>query len=114
SVFSMEPLSPAEGLELAQQLLGPERAEEAEGVQREASGNPFFIEEIVQLEPRGLQPKSPTVEQTVLARVGELRPEVRRLLEIVSVAGISLPLSVAVRATKLRHDTLPAIHQLLA
>ncbi len=104
--ISLEPLGAADTRELLRDLIGEHPSLEglAELIHERSAGNPFFVEEIVRelaeggtLEgergayrlARSIEELSvPTTVQTVLAaRIDRLRPEAKRLLQAVSVAG---------------------------
>jgi len=103
------PLSEAESRQLAASLLQVDVADPRVGaIAREAHGSPFFIEELVHtLRSRGAQEpalESVTLEQVVLGRVGQLSEPIRRLLELVAVAGRPLPQGFAAHAARLQGD----------
>ncbi len=103
------PLTEAESRQLAASLLRADVADPRVGaIARESHGSPFFIEELVHsLAARGAQepaPESVTLEQVVLGRVGQLSEPVRRLLEMVAVAGRPLSQGFAAHAAQLQGD----------
>jgi serine/threonine protein kinase len=102
----LEPLSFADAQDLAVLLIGgraPGRLSEvAEAAARESGGNPFFLTELVKhaesSRPRPSGDSPVSLGDVVRARVAELGPEARHLLEIVAVAGRPVPIPVALRA----------------
>jgi tetratricopeptide (TPR) repeat protein len=103
----LEPLSLADAQDLAVLLIGggaPGRLSEvAEAAARESGGNPFFLTELVKhaesSRPRPSSDSPMSLGDVVRARVADLGPEARNLLEVVAVAGRPVPISVALRAT---------------
>ncbi|WP_395843894.1 protein kinase [Cystobacter fuscus] len=86
------PLTEEQSRQLAASLLQVDVADpRVHAIAREAHGSPFFVEELVQYTrsrgARGPELTSVTLEQVVLSRVGQLPEHVRRLLELVAVAG---------------------------
>ena len=103
---------------LALALLGAEgQAEEkmVDAVARESGGNPFLVEELAREAParfRAAKDARITLEQVVGARLAELPQEARRLLEVISVAGRPLPLSLLGEASE--SDAVEEIVSVLA
>ncbi len=101
---------------LAEELGGARvaaRPELARSIAREAAGNPLFVAELVRHQAeradRGedtLDRRGPaTLEEAILARTGELPPEPRALLAVLSVAARPLDRAVALAAAGLPpHD----------
>jgi serine/threonine protein kinase len=88
-------LEPSEARELALALAEADAAispSQAESIAREAGGNPFFINELARF---GRPGAAATLDELVRARVRDLPPEARRLLEVVAVAGRPLEAEVA-------------------
>jgi len=82
----------------------------AEGIAREALGNPFFIAELVEharsgLAGGGASPRSPAdgaaLDQAVRARVAHLPEPARRLLEVIALFGRPMDLGLATRVADL-------------
>ena len=100
----VEPLSSEQAEELALARLGRDgdaaRAE-ARRIARESGGNPLFVEELARYlaTHRGEAPPEVSLEAVVRARLAELRPSGRRLLEIVAVAGRPVPMTLAFAAS---------------
>ena len=92
----VEPLTPGHAAELAMEA-GDLSYEEAERVGRHAGGNPYFVVEIVGMmrrEERDLPPRGPaaserllppTVQAVVAARIDQLSPAARSLVQRASV-----------------------------
>ncbi|EPX60010.1 hypothetical protein D187_002096 [Cystobacter fuscus DSM 2262] len=86
------PLTEEQSRQLAATLLQVDVTDpRVHAIAREAHGSPFFVEELVQYtRSRGAQgPElaSVSLDQVVLSRVAQLPEHVRRLLELVAVAG---------------------------
>ena len=77
------PLLTGEAQSLARALLPPPDAALASRIAREADGNPLFVAELA----RHPSPDRVTLEEMLLARVAQLPPSARRLLEVIAVAG---------------------------
>jgi serine/threonine protein kinase len=121
----VEPLSPAEGRELALALLGTAGAEaraRAEAIARESGGNPFFVHELVQAaysDPNRADWAAAggpglTLPQVLGGRVGRLPEPSRRLVEVVAVAGRPLRQADACRAADWPDEDLTALAHLRA
>jgi hypothetical protein len=116
--LTIDLLTPSDARRLALELLGPGAAALIETIVAETSGNPFLIEEFVrytmqrdagaQVEPRD----PPSVGSMVLARVGDLTPKARRLLEIVAVAGRSVEQRIALAAAELGVEAMSVVRAL--
>ena len=120
-VVELGELPQAEAAELALAVLGADdtagRARAA-AIAREAGGSPFFVDELAR-HRSGAAPgagDAVRLDAVIQARVGQLREDARRLLEVVAVAGEPLDLEIANQAAELaRHDreaidTLQAAH----
>jgi hypothetical protein len=106
----VQPLGAADAAELARSLLaggaeGP--PESALSIAREAEGNPFFVEQLVRYAQAGGS-ASVSLADLLLARLAQLPPEARRLLEVVAVAGRPIEQGVAATAAGLA-DARPAL-----
>jgi serine/threonine protein kinase/tetratricopeptide (TPR) repeat protein len=111
----VEPLSPDHSRELAAALLmRPETDAQVQEVVRESHGSPLFLEELIRYSisqgagTDGASPRAPraaTLEKVVLSRVAGLPEAARHLLELVAVAGRSLPQGIAIRAAALQGDS---------
>ena len=111
------PLDVAATRELVQALLGETSAQElAELIHQRTRGNPFFVEETVKAlieETTSTNGRAPTVQDlaalklprtirdVVIARLGQLAPEARRLADLAAVIG-----------TRSSHDALAFVSQL--
>jgi serine/threonine protein kinase len=87
--FEVEPLSPEETEELAVRLStkGSPAAATITALVNQSGGNPFLIQEITEyLEKDDLGDALFAVEKALQRRLGLLKPEERRLLELVSAA----------------------------
>ena len=86
--LSLEPLSEDEARAMIV-TLEPELDEEAfEQIVERAEGNPLFLEQLVAAVREGAEPKLPaTVQALLAARIGQLAPAERSLLERASVEG---------------------------
>jgi tetratricopeptide (TPR) repeat protein len=96
-------LSPAEALELARARLAERgRADErlAQAIAEEAAGHPLFLDELARhaQSARGLVAARVSLDDVYAARIDHLAPGPRRLLEVLSVAGIPLRPSAVMRA----------------
>src|SRR5262249_47097658 len=112
------PLSPEEAEALSRSLLGPDDAERARAIAREAGYSPFFIHELVRSlrERRGdsLDAGSELrLDAGLAARLARLPEDARRPLAVVPAAGRPLPRAIAALAAELgpgrSHDVLSAL-----
>jgi eukaryotic-like serine/threonine-protein kinase len=115
--ISVEQLSTIETNELITALSDAEQyipSEQVEMILRESGGSPFFIDELVrytQIDPSNIieKPSTITLEQVILARVGQLPVSAQNLLEVLAVAGQPLKRSVAKQAAKLENEEQTAL-----
>ena len=95
-------LSAGEARELAEQLLAhvPEEARpSADAIAAEAAGHPLFIDELARFaELHGQRAQGLRLDEALLARVAELSPDARTVIELVAVAGTPLPQDTIARA----------------
>ncbi|WP_437304645.1 serine/threonine-protein kinase [Sorangium sp. So ce388] len=116
--LALELLPAEEAARLARELLGPGTDAVAETIAAEARGSPFLIEELVRYARHGASGRAspssegPSVERLVLARIEDLPPRARRLLEIVAVAGRSVEQRVALAAAGLGAEAMPVVRAL--
>ncbi len=108
STLELGPLTPEEAWDLSLACLGAQdraaRAQAHEIVQ-EARGNPFFIRQLALFtQHRELASATGGVEQIVLEGVMALPEEARRLLEVISVAGQPMEVSLARRAARIQGE----------
>src|SRR5262249_28627692 len=101
--IAVQPLGVEEINDLVRALLGPEASHYAEAIARQSGGYPFFVHELGRYlqegRPAGEGPAGDATLGAVLgARVGRLPEPVRRLLEVVAVAGRPVALEDACRA----------------
>ena len=86
--ISLEPLSDRDTARLIDQLLDGCSPELVDRIVRHAEGNPFFAGELVRsVAERGIDQLPDTVQATVLARLDQLSPEERRVIQLGSVFG---------------------------
>ena len=82
-----------------------EAAQYADALIAEARGNPFFIDELVRYILVGAAPADGSakisLEEAILARIDQLAPDARRLLELVAIAGRPMEQSVIADAVDL-------------
>jgi hypothetical protein len=117
--LAVEPLTPDEARQLADELLGAAdamSAARAEAVARESGGNPYFVHELVRYLQEGaeLTAHAPTtgeitLEQVLWQRAMRLPEPARRLLEVVAVSGRPLRQVDACRAAALGADDRTAL-----
>ncbi|HTM19695.1 MAG TPA: AAA family ATPase, partial [Kofleriaceae bacterium] len=112
--IALDTLPPESAGELAARMLaGSGCATETAGQLAEAAaGNPFFLHELVRAfaaQPAGgAQPsRAPDLEQVIMARVAELPPAARRLLELTAVAAGPTPLGVVRAASRMDEAQRP-------
>src|SRR5262249_41890337 len=101
----------------------------AELIAHESGGNPFFINELVRFShaqsatqkqgaaahfAREIGLRDNTLERVILTRINRLAAPVRRLLEIVSIAGYPLELTVAAQAADVDMEVNSALAVLRA
>jgi class 3 adenylate cyclase len=86
--ISLEPLSDRDTAQLIDQLLEGCSPELVDRIVRHAEGNPFFAGELIRsVAERGSDQLPDTVQATVLARLDQLAPEERRVIQLGSVFG---------------------------
>jgi len=87
--ISLEPLNDRETARLVDQLLEGCSAELVDRIVRRAEGNPFFAGELIRsiAERAGAEQLPDTVQATVLARLDQLTPQERRIIQIGSIFG---------------------------
>ena len=86
--ISLEPLSDRDTARLIDQLLEGCSPELVDRIVRHAEGNPFFAGELLRsVAERGIDQLPDTVQATVLARLDQLSPEERRVIQLGSVFG---------------------------
>jgi len=109
--IALEPLTPAEGRELALRLIGqddPAAVVLAETIVRESRGSPYFVYELVEflkeggdLDDGSTNSSHVSLDSVLARRIGRLTDEADRLLEVVALAGQPLRQDVACRAAGL-------------
>ncbi len=101
-------LSNAEAFELARALVDSADPSVPESIAIEARGSPFFVAELARWanERREVTrgDEAIALEQVILARVAELPPDARALLETISVAGTPLEHVIAEKAQESSDD----------
>ena len=87
--ISLEPLSDRDTAELVDRLLERCPPELVNRIVRRAEGNPFFAGELIRsvAERAGADQLPDTVQATVLARLDQLAPDERRIIQLGSVFG---------------------------
>ena len=87
--ISLEPLNDRDTAQLIDQLLEGCSPELVDRIVRRAEGNPFFAGELIRTvaERGGTDQLPDTVQATVLARLDQLAPEERRIIQLGSVFG---------------------------
>ena len=111
--IAVGPLSPEQASGLALSILGREddaARRRAAAIAREAENNPFFVEQLVRYaEAGGGAAPEVSLDGLVVARLGQLPPDARRLLEIVAVAGRPVAQGVAIAAARRGADPRAAM-----
>jgi hypothetical protein len=108
-------LSPGEARDLACRIFqdaGQANQEAAEVIARISGGNPLFVQQAAQAILSGR--RVATLDDVIWARVGDLPPEQRRLLEVVAVAGRPVRQAVALHAAGLEDQGRKHLIDLLA
>ncbi len=105
---ALEPLTLAEGRELALRLIGqddPAAVALAETIVRESGGSPYFVYELVEyldeggeLGEGGTLSTQISLDSVLGRRIGRLPPEALALLEVLAVAGQPLRQAIACKA----------------
>ncbi len=94
---------------LAVAILGSARSEEVEYVVREASGHPLFLDALARETQSGMRSSSSgrglRLDDALWARVEELDPETRALVEIVALTGAPIPQELARRAAAISAES---------
>jgi hypothetical protein len=111
---ALDPLTAAEGRELALQLIGqddPAAVALAEAIVRESGGSPYFVYELVEylkeggeLGEGGTLSTHFSLDSVLGRRIGRLPAEAVRLLEVLSLAGQPLRQAIACRAAGVGHE----------
>jgi tetratricopeptide (TPR) repeat protein len=98
----VETLPSEQARELARVLIGrmsPASAPSAETIADESGGHPLFIDELVRHATMvGEAPGPLRLDEALWARISRLEPEVRRLLNLVALAGAPIDLASVARA----------------
>ena len=121
--IDLSPLAVEESVELAAALGAGQDAplgHRAESIAREAAGSPFFVGELVRYARQAGAPQpppdgvwtGPSVQGVVRARLSELEPSSADLLELVSVAGRPIDVSLVLELSGLAGAGRPLIHSL--
>jgi eukaryotic-like serine/threonine-protein kinase len=104
----LEPLDSRSSEDLARSLLGPAwPAAELELVVQESAGSPLLLKELSR-HARG-SGRVAELRETVAARILQLEPDARRLLELVCISGQPLELGVALRVAQVEPQALPSV-----
>jgi serine/threonine protein kinase/tetratricopeptide (TPR) repeat protein len=117
--LSIDPLTHDEARELARSLLPPELPAAntfIEAIVREASGSPFFVEQLARYatESEGAATTGISLGEMLEARLLHQPSGARQLLEILAVAGRPVAPEVAYHATGMEGDEEPLIASLRA
>jgi tetratricopeptide (TPR) repeat protein len=106
--LGLEPLDTRSSEDLARSLLGDAWANaELELVVKEAGGSPLLLKELSR--HARSSGRVDELRETVAARILQLDPDARRLLELVCIAGQPLELGVALRVAKVEPQALPGV-----
>lgn len=114
TLLALQPLDEGDARALAQNALGTAGSERVDRLAKESGGNPFLLQQLA-AHPAAAETG---LDGVVRARVAELEPAPRALLEVLAVAGHPLEQRVAVRAAQLQPSewgcalTLKAAHLL--
>lgn len=106
------PLSEEDACALAVACLGEDRDEIARAIARDAAGSPFFIEELSRDDAAVLGDRSSdhrSLDRILLARIKDLAPAPRRVLEIASIAERSLDVGTVIAACSFGAEAVPAL-----
>lgn len=115
TIINLEPLSAEDSRALAEKALGAAERDRVERLAQESGGNPFLLQQLA-AHPEAAETGG--LDGVVRARIAELEPAAKALLEVVAVAGHPLEERVAVRAAQLKPSewgcalTLKAAHLL--
>ncbi|HEY0407395.1 MAG TPA: protein kinase [Pyrinomonadaceae bacterium] len=117
--LSIDPLTNTEARDLARSLLPPELPTTnsfVEAIVREASGSPFFVEQLARyaLDSEGAATTGITLSEMLEARLLHQPSGARQLLETLAVAARPVAAEVAYRATGMEGDEEPLIASLRA
>jgi len=97
--IDLGPLSREDAEELALRLLGRASGAQAASIAREAGGHPLFIEELVrQRRASRAEGAALRLDEALWGRASRLDPPVRRVLELVAIAGAPITHEVAAHA----------------
>ncbi|HKW90860.1 MAG TPA: AAA family ATPase, partial [Methylomirabilota bacterium] len=108
SELSLSPLLPDEGLALVQSMVVSDDV--ARQIVARGEGNPLFLEELgrAALQRGGTLPDRvpATIEETIVARLGQLGPGRRAVLSLAAVIGRDVPLRLLRPASELADEAL--------
>ena len=111
-LLRLEPLERGAALELLAGVGDPALRERLE---REAGGNPLFLQELARVAPQPGEPLPPTLLAAVQLEVGALPPASRALIDGAAVAGDPFDLDLAVAAADLDpEDALVPLDRLVS
>jgi tetratricopeptide (TPR) repeat protein len=106
--LGLEPLDARSSVDLARSLLGDAwTTAELELVVKEAAGSPLLLKELSR--HARSSGRVDELRETVAARILQLDPDTRRLLELVCIAGQPLELGAALRVAKVEPQALPSV-----
>jgi tetratricopeptide (TPR) repeat protein len=95
--LAVDALAPDDAARLAAALCRSEGApaQAANAIALESGGNPFFLQELVRAVAASPAVAMPSLDDVIRIRVDSFGPQVRKLVDILAVAGRPLPLHVA-------------------
>ena len=112
------PLTTADAVEYAMHVLGtgaPDTRARAQALARESDGNPFLLDQMVRVTmeaQRGTGGASLGLGEMLAARLEQMPPGARELVEVLAVAGQPVNAGVAYRAASLEGDERPLVTSL--
>jgi len=106
--LSVEPLSDQDARALASTLFEDE-ARAVDALAADTRGNPFLIVEYVRWlrEHPEVPAEHVTLDRVIDARVAQMSPPARRILDVLSIAARPIAPSIAARAAKLQDERVP-------
>lgn len=114
--IELGPLTSDEGLALAEDMLRASGEAEATRLAREIAGDaegvPFFLAELARHVMLSHRADVHSVEDAIRARVADLGPEARDLLELSALGGVPLDPAVLARAAGHTRDPMPHVRLL--
>lgn len=117
ATVTIGPLSPDESKELARQVIGAGRAQEADSLIGEAAGSPLFVQQLAQYAAAGKALESDrriSLFDVIRARVAQLPANAAELLNAVSVAARPVPQQLVLETAGLTIGANEALNALRA